>query len=283
MGNCLTRAAYAAIKIKFHWATPPEAYIAQPQHWTYAVGAPYSAERTRMNSIGWETGLYAESPADAASLAEGLEESWFITDRVSLLAQLYSLLAEGHRSNFDAWREHWKDSPTAEAELRKEGDEVKLQQYRWFKDDAFGSRSVNFLAWDLVRFAFLAISGATLGYITAEERDDALRHLGAPLRRAYGSWHEVGAAWLAGRRWWAGEIGDPSDKRQAAILEVTEGPEGPWSYLPWTLPVPPPQGVFVRALLYEGVTEPLCAQDADNATTEALELDHYIRGFSEKQ
>ncbi|WOO83889.1 putative protein YbeU [Vanrija pseudolonga] len=283
MGNCLARAAFAAMPVKFHWATPPAAYVPQPQHWTYAVAAPYSADRTRLTDIGWETGLYAESPADAASLAEGLDESWGITDRVSLLAQLHSLLTDGHRSEYNAWREHWHGSLTAEADLREEGDEDNLQRYLWFKDDAFGSRTINFLAWDLVRFAFLAISGATLGYITMEERDDALRHLVAPLRRAYGTWHDVGAAWLAGRRWWSASIGDPHDKRQAAILEVAEGPEGPWGHLPWTLPVPAPQGVFVRALLEEGIAEPLSPHDVDSATQEALELDHYIKGFSEKQ
>src|SRR5690606_22494019 len=188
-------------------------------------------------------------------------EAWGVVDRMSMLDTLYDLLITGHRTRFEHEVTQWAaldDTAAAAAErsLRAHangGGEAaeRLWRFRRVRANDRGIRSVDFLAWDFVRFAMLVRAGATTGYLSNAEAVDLLLMIVPDIRAHYASWAALGESFRLGRWYWnaqggEGEAGaDQHDiSRQQALMSDTS----PWAQLPWNAEAPAARMLFADAL-----------------------------------
>lgn len=266
---------------RVRWQADPATFVARPEHWTLAVGAPFS--------------LCQESPWDALrstnpEVGDILAEAWGVRSRAQLLSTLHWLLTEGHRVGMTAERAHWAamdDATAAEAEAaqrphaeRSDDAAEVLWRFRRVRANDRGIRAVDFTAWDHVRFVMLARAGATLGYVSDAEAQDFLLMVADDLRAAYPSWKDLGGHFLVARWYWAAQGGaaeQENDRHDQSRQQALLGPDGPWSHVPWDLATPASCMLFVDALVAEDLLEPLDDEDLATATPWSLRLDAVVR------
>ena len=235
------------------WSPDAASFGSRPEHWAIAVGAPFALCR------GADQDVLRFRDADEER--EILAEAWGVTDRASMLIALYDLLTSGHRERFGEEVDLWgtlsdADARADEAELREgakrsdDGAEY-LWRFRRVRANDRGIRSVDFLAWDFVRFAMLVRSGATTGYLSEAEAVDLLIMIVPELREHYGSWQELGESFRIGRWYWnsQGGAGEAStDQHDLSRQEALMSAASPWARLPWNAEVPPARMLFASAL-----------------------------------
>jgi len=235
------------------WSQNAASFGDRPEHWAMAIAAPFALCRGADHDV-----LRFPSAADEREI---LAEAWGVTDRHSMLITLYDLLTSGHRDRFSEEVNLWRalseaDARANEAELREgakhsgDGAEI-LWRFRRVRANDRGIASVDFLAWDFVRFAMLVRSGATTGYLSEAEAVDLLIMIVPELREHYGSWQELGESFRIGRWYWnsQGGAGEAStDQHDISRQESLMSAASPWARLPWNTEVPPSRMLFASAL-----------------------------------
>lgn len=128
-----------------------------------------------------------------------LAESWNITSREELLAQIRLLLKEGDRKNY------LKEAKEMNAMSKKElkiamkqlsGDlltHYKMVKYNW---KTWGKKGL--LAWDMCRISHLIQWGYVAAYLDREEAQALIEPAAKKLRKNFTNWEEVQNNWLDG-------------------------------------------------------------------------------------
>lgn len=200
--------------------------------------------------------LTLSAPAAAKTM---LERDWGITDRESLIRQIYSLLRAGHREDFALLRERCQKKSWAESEiarLSKTADSsMEDWESRWrirrFLDNDRGIHALDFAAWDFLRAANLTRAGAGQGWLSQDEALDTLAVINRALQHSYSSWDETWEAFRITRWLWAAEgdaqsaANDLHDRNRGEFLI---GANGLWTAIPWDAPYPTPRFVMLDAL-----------------------------------
>lgn len=229
--------------------------------------------------------LTLSAPEDTKTM---LERDWGITDRESLIRQLYSLLRAGHREDFAALRERCQKKSWAESEiarLSKTADSsMEDWESRWrirrFLANDRGIQSIDFAAWDFFRAANLTRAGAGIGWLSEDEAWDTLALINRALQHSYSSWDE---AWVAFRttRWlWAAEgdaqtaANDLHDRNRGEFLV---GKNGLWTAIPWDAPYPTPRFLLLDALADMGALRLLQPSSWHAASAWEKDLDSQTR------
>lgn len=240
------------------WSAGAARFGSRPVDWGVALGAPFAlcrqADQDRLPF------------RDAQEEREILAEAWGVTDRDSMLQALYDLLIGGHREQFDVEVARWgrmspAQSDAAEADLRSAAEHSDdaaeaLVRLRRVRADERGIRDLDFLAWDYVRVAMIARSGATVGYLSEAEAADILLMPAEELREHYGSWQELGESFRLGRWYWnaqGGEAERASDAHDIDRQRALVSDESPWARVPWGMALPEPRMLFADALWDLGV------------------------------
>jgi hypothetical protein len=235
------------------WSANAASFGSRPEHWAIAIGAPFALCRGADQDV-----LRFRSAREEREI---LAEAWGITDRASMLMSLYDLLTSGHRDRFGEEIALWgslsdADAREDEADLREgakhseEGAEY-LWRFRRVRANDRGIASVDFLAWDFVRFAMLVRAGATTGYLSDAEATDALLMIVPEIREHYGSWRELGESFRLGRWYWnsQGRAAEAStDQHDISRQKALMSQESPGSRLPWDADVPPSRMLLASAL-----------------------------------
>ena len=196
-----------------------------------------------------------------------LERDWGITDRESLIRQLYSLLRAGHREDFAALRERCQKKSWAESEiarLSKTADSsMEDWESRWrirrFLANDRGIQDLDFAAWDFFRAANLTRAGAGQGWLSEDEAWEAFRT----------------TRWL-----WAAEgdaqtaANDLHDRNRGEFLV---GKNGLWTAIPWDAPYPTPRFLLLDALADMGALRLLQPSSWHAASAWEKDLDSQTR------
>lgn len=144
-------------------------------------------------------GGYETTEGNQKAAAKILEQSWGITNRADLLAQIQDLLTVGART------EYLKEAKEMKAMSKKQlktalkqlsGDTLvhyEMVQYNWEKWKKKG-----LLAWDLCRVSHLVQWGYVSGYITIEEAQALLEPAAQKLQQKFTNWDDVQQNWLDG-------------------------------------------------------------------------------------
>jgi hypothetical protein len=164
---------------------------------------------------------------------------WGIHDRAELERTLGWLLTEGHRNEYrklvadkELQSQHAKDYFSAFFHSASQPEAANKPT----------GESNQFLAWDLCRLIFLARTGYAAGYLSKENAWPLIMSVAQTLQRAFKSWDELGADYLAGRKIWTGRIhGDQHNQNfdparyQAVygLLVNKEDKNSPWTKNPW--------------------------------------------------
>ena len=217
-----------------------------------------------------------------------LERDWGITDRESLIRQIYSLLRAGHREDFAALRERCQKKSWAESEiarLSKTSDSsMEDWESRWrirrFLANDRGIQDLDFAAWDFFRAANLTRAGAGQGWLSEDEAWDTLALINRALQHSYSSWDEAWEAFRTTRWLWAAEgdaqtaANDLHDRNRGEFLV---GKNGLWTAIPWDAPYPTPRFLLLDALADMGALRLLQPSSWHAASAWEKDLDSQTR------
>jgi hypothetical protein len=270
--------------LTLRWQTSPSTFQPEPQYWALANTLVFNAR----NGCAWDS-LRLDASADETR--QSLRQSWGISDRATLLEQLHGVFTGGHRQALQPFVGHYAGLPEAafkqeverlreDRELPDEARRESLWQMQAARDNRDGVQSVNFLAWDMVRFIMLCQNGLLLDLIDEREARDFVLLPSLYLQRDYKSWLDCADQFMRARGFWAG--GDPAMiPTQEATREVIElaqrDPHSPWKLLAWEMALPHPQWLFVSALYEMQLLAPLSERERGEANEFELLLDNALQ------
>ena len=230
------------------------------------------------------------NPVDSLSLSDSdattqmLSRDWGIENREDLLCQLYDLLREGHRADYEKLRRRCKNPSLVAHMLSKVENSASHSTSAWEKQwqiqrllaNDRGIQSIDFSAWDFLRAAMLTRAGAGLGWLTEGEAWDTLAVINRALQRSYSSWDEAWEAFRITRWFWAAER--PSREEDNNLHdrnrgEFLVGTNGLWTAIPWEAPYPTPRFLLLDAVMELGIMSCLSPDEWKHATAWDLELD----------
>lgn len=263
------------------WSVDFRSFQAEPRHWGLAIAAPFAL----CAGEDWDRLRHR----DVDEVRTGLTEAWGVYSRETMLSTLYDMLTAGHRTRFGAEVTDWAAMGAQQAEafeqsMRKAAaarDDAaeRLWSFRRVRANDRGLRSVDFTAWDLVRCAMLARAGATAGYLSDAEAEDALLLIAEGVRRRYRSWAELGESFVVGRWFWnaqGGEAEKQMDRHDLSRQQALLAANGPWRFVPWGMELPASRMLFADAFaefgsvrLNEKVAEPWAARLNERLRTSA--------------
>lgn len=215
--------------------------------------------------------------SNAKSLSVMLRNDWDITDRASLLRQIYDLLRLGHRAKFEKIRQASLKIPAANTPVNPGFSPDRWRQMRRFIMNDRGSQTIDFTAWDLLRAASLTRAGEALGWITRDEAVDTLALINHGLRTTYSSWKEIWEAFAVGRWLWLNEEGKEmasSDLHDQNRKEILTSSTGIWTRIPWDGTYPSPRYLLLDASPESFQLNPMSRFEWENAPVWERELDN---------
>lgn len=221
---------------------------------------------------------------DPTAIKQMLQRDWGLSDRDGLLGQVYSLLREGHREDFENLRRQCADPAWASSTLARLDKKADEDTYAWEKrwrihrllNNDRRIQSVDFAAWDFIRAAMLTRAGAGLGWLSEDEAWDTLAVINHALQLSYSSWDEAWDAFRTTRWFWAAEgqaqeaTNDLHDRHRGEILI---GKNGLWTSIPWNAPYPAPRFLILDALAPTKQLNTLSRQKRERSSRWELELD----------
>ena len=225
---------------------------------------------------------------DNRAIEQMLARDWGITSRAGLLSQLYSLLKDGHREDYERLRSQCANPSWVSSTLARLNKTADSDTYAWEKRwrinrivaNDRGVSSVDFGAWDFLRVAMLTRAGAGLGWLSEDEAWDTLALVNRALELSYSSWDEVWDAFRTTRWLWAAEgkaqeaANDLHDRNRGTFLL---GPKGLWTAIPWNAPYPAPRFLLLDAIAPMGGLRLLSPQKWERASAWERELDNQSR------
>ena len=209
------------------------------------------------------------NPVDSLSLSDPdattqmLSRDWGISDRNGLLSQVYDLLREGHREDFENLRRKCTDPAWVSSTLARLDKKADEDTYAWEKrwrihrllNNDRRIQSIDFAAWDFLRAAMLTRAGAVLGMLSADEAWEAFR-----TTRWF--WAAEGQAQEAAN--------DLHDRNRGEFLV---GKNGLWTAIPWDAPYPEPRFLILDALAPRNQLRTLSRQRRERSSRWELEID----------
>ena len=230
------------------------------------------------------------NPVDSLSLSDPdattqmLSRDWGISDRNGLLSQVYDLLREGHREDFENLRRKCTDPAWVSSTLARLDKKADEDTYAWEKrwrihrllNNDRRIQSIDFAAWDFLRAAMLTRAGAVLGMLSADEAWDTLAVINRALQLSYSSWDEAWEAFRTTRWFWAAEgqaqeaANDLHDRNRGEFLV---GKNGLWTAIPWDAPYPAPRFLILDALAPRNQLRTLSRQRRERSSRWELEID----------
>ena len=272
----------AALRVR--WRAKVDTFRAQPHHWSLCAAVVFAVR----NRQSWDGLRFDDGRSD---LAVGLAQAWGITDRASLLASMRDLLLVGHREVFQStvqtiagcseaeYHEHLR---AIETNLGVDDEErtCMLWRAKAARSNIDGAQSTDFVAWDMIRFILLCQNGLTLDLLTEDEARDFLLLPALRLQSAFSGWSDCVQNFARGRAFWvAGRaaLQRTQDEIKAAANLLHTDPASPWRYVTWSMSLPTPHWLFVRALLDAELITPLSDDERENAAGWTRILDDALR------
>ena len=180
------------------------------------------------------------------SMRETLADYWGVENREQLLEILHWLSEEGHRAEYEALAAVLAEahpigdpldllSQEALAAMGPDEREVFRKQAAFIGEH--GRKHPSILAWDLCRLVSVARFGAAAGYLSETEAWKWILDAARELNAAFGSWRELGANYMAGRRYWAQEGNAEAStafERTYAALVDERNEASPWNRISWS-------------------------------------------------
>ncbi|WP_036768311.1 DUF1266 domain-containing protein [Photorhabdus australis] len=210
----------------------------EPKDWAYILGTPYAA----VEEYPCNDPIIVPGSKDAGSL----QTAWGINDRESLIAQLFHLLTNGHRHKFRQEVYFFSDVSESDYEqikkdIQKEEDEDgEAKELLWraevVRKNLNNIQTVNFLAWDYVRYIKLICNGISTEYLDREEADNFVQIITHTVQREYKSWEEFWHHFLLGRWYWSStdmRWTITQDLYGKIVTLINKEPGGPSNTLNW--------------------------------------------------
>ena len=165
-----------------------------------------------------------------------LKDAWSTTNRAELLSTLESLRTDTHRGDQTRLAEHLSTLNEEQyKEYLTELDEYDTNQATLFyKQEKYNAKA--FMAWDLLRFFFIAHNGLLAGYIDIDEFDDVTRPVIAEVQNNYQGWSDFFQRFLLGRQAWQGEASGINNGSFSERIEMLlNGDDSPCQKVDWNV------------------------------------------------
>lgn len=267
---------------------------ADARYWALSASAIYAV----LNGECWDVFVYQRPDNGSGYRTQDLHELGEAVDRQSLLYQLHSLLIDGHRQHLRAMVDYYMtlSGPEAADLLRDIAldmniDETERAERAWQIEtvrrhpDSIGS--INFAAWDFIRFINLCRIGAAADLFDQDEAEDFALIACHELQKTFGSWNECADHFLRARRFWHASDHHKAKSDQKKLTDVAAAlrdcPDSPWRLVPWNMKLPEPRWLFVSALIDVVLAPVLEEKDRAYADELALKLDAVARRMMGEQ
>lgn len=213
------------------YAHNPEQFGHHPLGLALAVSAGFTLCRNEpLDEFGYR---------DATGEQELLARHWSIHNRSDVLEQIWWLLTQGHRTEWETLRAMVVSGDPQLRALRRglsrqyqtnaDAREQLLRIRRMQRNERDVQR-VNFSAWDLSRAVMLARSGMAAGYLERELAEDIALQAAGYLQQEYASWQQFSQTMLTSRWFWNSKRGvedqvdTAHDQHNQAVLLSADGP-----------------------------------------------------------
>jgi hypothetical protein len=205
--------------------------LSQAKTWALVCGAPLA--ELNAEPCLCLTGSQPPVPSAARS---ALESSWDVRNRDDALKTLVWLRDEGHHAGFSKIAAQLQGPAWGVWLLHVNALTNVTQSRRVALADrtakSLGSHGIE--AWDLVRLIWVAGRCQAAGYLSEVEAWDWILDAARRLQRAYGSWSQMQAAYLAGREYWQPwEPDQPSLEAISKALLRQDNAASPFNHLSW--------------------------------------------------
>jgi hypothetical protein len=264
---------------------------AQPGHWPLAATATYAIR----NGQCWDRFPYEERLGERGEFKRLFRQYWGVVDRRSMLRCLHWLLTGGHRATFDTMIGYYAKLTDTEANhllldiardphLDDSERTERSWQLRAVRANADRIRAVDFLAWDLLRYIELCRMATTAGLLQRHEAEDCALIAARELQRAFASWQDCADHFLRARRFWIASDDEASMADHASFVDAVatlgNSVDSPWRKVSWSMELPEPRWLLVRALI-EIDQPPLLRDDDDEVYAIATTMDGVARRMME--
>lgn len=271
-------------KLSIRWMASPELFRPQSYHWALSAASVFSIR----NEQPWDS-LRLQSDRD--ELLRGLDDAWGITDRASLLETLRDLLVTGHRESFQTLVEAFAGASEkdfaehvqrirADPEINEDDRACLLWRAKASRENIEGVQSADFVAWDMIRFTLLCQNAVTLDFITEDEARDFMLLPALRLQAAYRGWADCSEHFLRSRAFWVAGRDDMRASQETtrdAIALLATSPVSPWKHVAWSMQLPTPHWLFVRALVDAELLTALTEEERETASGWVRILDDALR------
>lgn len=258
--------------------------------WAMCASAIYAVDAIQY----WDEFAYESPAGDPDAETKGLREYWGIVDRQSLLYQLHGLLTAGHRRHLRPMVDFYaalSDDETTDLLRDIAADEgidetertERIWQVKAVRQNLDSIRSVDFGAWDFVRFINLCRGGVAAGLVERKEAEDFALIACRELQKCYRGWEECADHFLRARRFWQASDAPAARANQREFVKVADAlkrhADSPWRHVPWDLALPEPRWLFVQALIDVVLAPVLGKEERRDADALALEMDAVARNL----
>lgn len=211
------------------WEKRP-APLSPARAWAVALTAVY--RQVHHEDVQYVGGA-AEPDADGVKNA--LKVWWDIKNKTDLMNTMGDLKDLGHHAKYKAngkqvagmTEEAFRQFITGPTVNPNRVEGIKLLRECFLK---WGDRTG--LAWDWVRYVWLAGAGVNTGYLSEAEAFDLIMPIARQTQKTFTSWKEMGECYIDGRAVWAGKR-DPYFEACYRLLVNEQDPNSPWNNLPW--------------------------------------------------
>jgi len=179
------------------------------------------------------------SDKDIAAGKEILQGAWSTTNKQELLETIENLRADTHRSGQNRMAMQVNSLNKEEYTLyvkELQDDYDRNQAKLLYGNNKYTPKA--FMAWDLLRYFFIAHSGVLAQYITIEEFEEYCNPVIRTVQQHYKSWDDFFNQFLLGRNVWKGEESSISiTSFQNRVKDLLENESSPCRKVDWNCPV----------------------------------------------
>ena len=264
------------------------------RQWILSASAIYAVHHGEY----WDDFVYQRPENGSGYQVQNLRELGEVVDRQSLLYQLHGMLVDGHRGLLRAMVDYYMTLSDSEAAdlLRDIAADVNLDeterservwQIQAVRKNPDSVGSINFAAWDFVRFINVCRIGAAANLFEQDEAEDFALIACHELQKEFNGWNECADHFLRARRFWqaSDDAKARSDQQKFtdAVTALRKQSDSPWRLVSWNMHLPEPRWLFVSALIDVVLAPVLSEKDRAHAAEVALKLDAVARRMMDEQ
>ncbi|MDZ8119865.1 DUF1266 domain-containing protein [Pontiella agarivorans] len=168
-------------------------------------------------------------------------DGWDVSGREDLIKTIERVMKTGHRSSFKQIHDSLEAGPAVYwinnfLHRLKYGYAFRPHRVAFVERYAEELAGRSLIGWDLARVISLVRWGVAAGYLEEEEAWQWIMPAAQEIQRIYGSWEELGEAYVTGRMFWSSyHFRTGGEEIRPVVYWLLKNPNSPWVKVDWNL------------------------------------------------